>query len=102
MNDTSIPFEPIFHNSKWRKARMRCLVRDKFRCQQPGCKVRNLALLTIHHIKPRSEGGTNHIDNLITLCWEHHFALHGYPKDHDELRTVHSVVCVDGEANTED
>lgn len=32
----------------------------------------------IHHIVPRSAGGTNDLDNLCCLCWEcHHTRAHG-------------------------
>ncbi len=50
------------------------LQRDHHRCQVPGC--RNCAFVDVHHIEPRSEGGSNDPDNLITLCGAHHRALH--------------------------
>jgi Holliday junction resolvasome RuvABC DNA-binding subunit len=40
----------------------------------PGC--RNAAFLDLHHVQPRSEGGGNEVDNLITLCGAHHRAAH--------------------------
>lgn len=33
--------------------------------------------LQIHHVVPRSEGGTNAPHNLITLCWRCHAVAHG-------------------------
>lgn len=43
----------------------RCLL-----CLQPYHEV--------HHIVPRSAGGTNDLDNLCCLCWEcHHTRAHG-------------------------
>ena len=36
--------------------------------------------LTIHHVKPRSEGGTNEIENLVLLCKCHHKRVHGEVK----------------------
>jgi hypothetical protein len=50
-------------------------VRDfvKFRdggCRAPGCDSRHR--LQVHHIVPRSAGGTHHPDDLITMCWYHH------------------------------
>ena len=50
-------------------------IRDfvKFRdggCRAPGCDSRHR--LQIHHIVPRSAGGTHDPDDLITLCWYHH------------------------------
>jgi hypothetical protein len=50
------------------------LQRDYQRCGIPGC--RHAIYLDVHHILPRSEGGANHADNLITVCSAHHRALH--------------------------
>jgi hypothetical protein len=50
------------------------LRRDHGRCVVPGC--RNARFLDIHHVEPRSEGGRNEADNLITLCGAHHRAAH--------------------------
>ncbi|MBT8201953.1 MAG: HNH endonuclease [Acidimicrobiia bacterium] len=34
--------------------------------------------LEVHHIVPRSRGGTHDLENLTTLCWwHHHVAVHG-------------------------
>jgi len=49
--------------------RSKVLKRDNYVCQ--SCRKRYKAgLLSIHHIIPRTEGGTNKMGNLITLC--HH------------------------------
>jgi hypothetical protein len=50
------------------------LQRDQHRCRVPGCK--NATFLDLHHIQPRSEGGSNHPENLLTLCGAHHRAAH--------------------------
>jgi hypothetical protein len=50
------------------------LIRDRGRCQVPGCRCRDH--LALHHIRFRSQGGTHDPDNLITLCWAHHDMLH--------------------------
>jgi hypothetical protein len=50
------------------------LRRDNKRCRVPSC--RNVTYLDLHHIVPRSEGGTHHAENLLTLCGCHHRALH--------------------------
>ena len=45
-------------------------------CTIDGCTSRYR--LEVHHIVPRSEGGTHDVDNLTTLCWwHHHIAIHG-------------------------
>jgi len=50
------------------------LRRDHRQCVVPGC--RNALFLDLHHVDPRSEGGGNDADNLITLCGVHHRAAH--------------------------
>jgi len=46
--------------------RTEALRRDRFRCRAPGCG--NSRFLEVHHVKPRSHGGGNKLENLITLC----------------------------------
>jgi 5-methylcytosine-specific restriction endonuclease McrA len=60
----------------WEKARMRALVRDDFCCQHPGCDESRLRRLEVHHILPRINGGQHELDNLLTLCRQHHAELH--------------------------
>jgi 5-methylcytosine-specific restriction endonuclease McrA len=50
------------------------LLRDRHRCSVPGCT--NTHYVDVHHIRPRSEGGPNTLENLITLCSAHHRATH--------------------------
>jgi len=56
--------------------RRRVLARDQHRCQAPGC--RHTRFLEIHHLTPRSRGGTNAEENLITLCNSCHRLKHGH------------------------
>lgn len=42
--------------------------RDDYTCQDCGRSQNQVVELHVHHIKPRSEGGSNHSSNLITLC----------------------------------
>jgi hypothetical protein len=48
--------------------------RDGGRCRVPGC--RHATFVDVHHLQLRSEGGTEELDNLLTLCAAHHRALH--------------------------
>jgi phosphatidylserine/phosphatidylglycerophosphate/cardiolipin synthase-like enzyme len=50
----------------------RILARDRHFCQVPGC---SRAAVHSHHIKLRSQGGSNDPSNQISLCAAHH--LHG-------------------------
>jgi hypothetical protein len=50
------------------------LSRDSYKCQcgKKGCSDK----LHVHHVKYRSNGGSDTPNNLITLCEKHHKALH--------------------------
>ena len=51
------------------------IARDRH-CAHPGCRQRPAAC-HVHHITPRSEGGTTALANLILLCTFHHLiAVH--------------------------
>ncbi len=54
--------------------RREVLQRDQFRCRTPGC--RRAHYLEVHHRAPRESGGTNHPENLITLCSRCHRLAH--------------------------
>jgi len=49
------------------------LARDNYTCR--NCKAINIEL-QVHHKVPRTNGGTNRVDNLITLCLKCHAAHH--------------------------
>lgn len=55
--------------------RRKVLARDRFRCQREGCG--HTRYLEVHHKVPRSRGGTNDEDNLVTLCSGCHGLVHG-------------------------
>ena len=45
------------------------LFRDQYKCQNPNCKNKDTnPILHVHHIKYRSNGGTDKPSNLITVC----------------------------------
>jgi hypothetical protein len=50
------------------------LARDRHRCRVPGCT--HATFLDIHHVVPRSEGGSNDPENIMTICGAHHRASH--------------------------
>ena len=72
------------------------LLRDGH-CRIPGCEIRHG--LDVHHLRPRSCGGTDDISNLATVCRTggHHgllvptgtWALVGNPNRPDGLQLVH-------------
>lgn len=55
------------------KTRKAVYARDGYRC----ALCDDVRGLQIHHAVLRSQGGTNHAHNLITLCWKCHAVAHG-------------------------
>lgn len=60
-------------NGRWKGGResffrRQTFIRDNYRCVVCGFDL----AVSVHHITPRSEGGTNEFSNLITLCPNHH------------------------------
>ena len=57
-------------------------------CSIDGCG--STYRLEVHHIVPRSRGGTHHPSNLVTLCWfHHHVEVHGRHKSIDPSAPPH-------------
>jgi len=54
--------------------RREILRRDRRRCQAPGCG--RTGFLEIHHLRPKANRGTNHPENLVTLCSSCHQLWH--------------------------
>ena len=54
--------------SPYLKKRFIILTRDNFTCQYCGRSVKEGVILEIDHIDPKSNGGENKTDNLITSC----------------------------------
>lgn len=49
--------------------RFKVLMRDNFKCRYCG-KCGDEKILEVDHILPRSRGGSNVLDNLVTACFE--------------------------------
>lgn len=56
-----------FKTTNWFNTRDYVFNRDGYCCQMCKESLNDLTL-SIHHIKPRKKGGTNHPKNLISLC----------------------------------
>lgn len=50
-----------------------------------SCQVCGREATSLHHIILRSQGGKNHIENLVSLCTEHHTGPYG-PHQSDDWR----------------
>jgi hypothetical protein len=73
---------------EWQKVKAACLKRDKNtckRCDKKGDKYERP--ITAHHILPRSDGGEDYLENLISLC----DPCHDYVEIH-ELRTRVDII----------
>ncbi|OLD63445.1 MAG: hypothetical protein AUF65_02275 [Chloroflexi bacterium 13_1_20CM_50_12] len=58
-----------YYGEDWREKQRRVRNRDNNTCQECGItKTQNGKNLQVHHILPRSQGGTNDMANLILLC----------------------------------
>lgn len=54
----------------------------------PFCECDEISLLDIHHIVPRSEGGSNEPSNLILSCKNCHARIHSGSISQDEVHRV--------------
>ncbi len=81
--DTQLMEKPWIQEQKWAyqkgvnygyaNAREHALVRDKYTCQ---CCGKKNCRLEVHHIVFRRNGGSDSLENLITLCEDCHKAVH--------------------------
>ena len=59
---------------------------DNTHCRNPKCERLNPTWLSLHHIKYRSQGGSDTPENTITLCRScDHAVHHGYGKGAERL-----------------
>lgn len=66
--------------AEWRRTRKEVYARDNWICQDCRCKCKNSAdakndgrkKIQAHHLLARRDGGTDTLDNLITLCMSCH------------------------------
>ena len=60
--------------SGWKRLRKKVLHRDGHACVNCG----SVGELHVHHIVPRSCNGANEMSNLVTVCANCHYTLHGF------------------------
>lgn len=70
----------------WEVLRQTVLDRDSYQCQEGDGYCGGP--LQIHHRVPISRGGSNSLDNLITLCYYHHSRKHKHMRNqyHGNIR----------------
>jgi hypothetical protein len=64
--------EKYLYRKEFKQNRGIVLILDNYQCRE--CK--SSSNLHVHHIKEKSQGGTNDINNLITLCEKCHAEKH--------------------------
>lgn len=62
----------FYQTEEWRNLREKILARDNWACVKCGSKE----FLHIHHLIPRSKGGSDEPSNLVTLCEKCHSGIH--------------------------
>lgn len=64
----------------WEQRREKCLDSDEYECQKCGAQGDQYgsAQLHVHHIKPKSKGGSDKLSNLITVCHSCHEEVHNH------------------------
>jgi hypothetical protein len=72
----SIKSDAQTERERWLEIRSKILLRDHFRCQECGYYKH----LEVHHIVPKSKGGGDNPENLVTLCTRCHGKVHGFKK----------------------
>ncbi len=63
--------------TEFTKVKPQVAERDEYRCQLCKLEGRWTKATQVHHIKYRSQGGTNDPSNLVCLCYECHEKAHG-------------------------
>lgn len=63
--------------SNWRGGKRNFVRKTAYARDQGRCVICGFSLVSdVHHITPRSEGGTDALGNLVTLCPNHHRLVH--------------------------
>ena len=57
------------------------------RCEH--CQHPNIPILHVHHIKERSEGGSDDLDNLLLVCPNCHTTIHHGVQTFEEFKLLH-------------
>lgn len=57
-------------NSKTLHMRFAVFMRDGFRCVYCGRTIEDGVKLEVDHVYPKSKGGKDTMENLVTSCWE--------------------------------
>ena len=82
------------HSLAWKRLRRRVLTRDRHTCQD--CKRQGLGRVEVHHVKHLHDGGTDDMENLVTLCYDDHRARHASAGRRDTTRGAWEALLYKG------
>ena len=71
------------YSKSWNSTSAKAKARDGFKCRRCGAKGKKIggtAQLETHHIKSKNKGGSDNLNNLITLCSRCHSKKHSHIK----------------------
>jgi predicted HTH transcriptional regulator len=74
----------------WKWRRREAIIRDDYACQECGDQggPKGDARLEVHHETPVSEGGSDDLENLTTLCTSCHGEEHSHTDEEDYLEAI--------------
>lgn len=75
-----------YDKEAWAELRARVIRRDKYKCRRCRMKSQTTIGLSVHHIFPRSKGGSDKMNNLITLCHKCHDFV-----EYHEIRNIEDI-----------
>jgi|GEM_PF-3771603 len=64
--------DDYYHSREWEQLRSQARKRAKYKCERCGRGGK----ITVHHIVPRELGGSDILENLISLCTHCHDYVH--------------------------
>ena len=75
-----------YKSPEYKKLRLACYKRDRFKCQFPGCNQVD-KVLNCHHLKPWGSYPALRfvLDNTITLCKTHHQFVTGKEQEYEAI-----------------
>jgi hypothetical protein len=84
--------------AEWKILRDSIIERDNFTCLRCEDKFRSKSKLTVHHVVPRADGGSNDPSNLVTLCSQCHDFV-----EMNDLKTIIDIIgSIEVEVETEE
>ena len=94
MNKWHVDYTKDGYEVEWKETRRRILKRDRYHCRIFACTVKGAKNLTVHHVIPRDEDGSDNDANLITLCPKHH--------DEIEVARIRQVTLIEAWEGTDE